>query len=113
MELKVIKGTDYESAVFTNKYTSDSVTLTGDTAIHGTKTLTGRNSNPNEKFNFTLTEDKNNDKTGYEIVENGNVASVDTLKEGESAKFNFGDIYIYKKWNIHILCIREYSRECS
>lgn len=90
------KGTDYESAVFTNKYTSDSVTLTGDTAIHGTKTLTGRNSNPNEKFNFTLTEDKNNYKTGYEIVENGNVASVDTLKEGESAKFNFGDITFTK-----------------
>lgn len=90
------KGTDYESAVFTNKYTSDSVTLTGDTAIHGTKTLTGRNSNPNEKFNFTLTEDENNNKTGYEIVENGNVASVDTLKEGESAKFNFGDITFTK-----------------
>lgn len=90
------KGTDYESAVFTNKYTSDSVTLTGDTAIHGTKTLTGRNSNPNEKFNFKLTEDENNDKTGYEIVENGNVASVDTLKEGESAKFNFGDITFIK-----------------
>lgn len=90
-------GEEVESIVFENTYTPSSVTLTGDAAIHGTKTLIGRNSNENETFNFTLTEDENNDKSGYTIAENGNVASVGSLTDGQASGFNFGDITFTKR----------------
>lgn len=85
-------GEEVESIVFENTYTPSSVTLTGDAAIHGTKTLTGRDSKENETFNFTLTEDEENDKSGYTIAENGDVASVGSLTDGQASGFNFGDI---------------------
>lgn len=90
-------GEEVESIVFENTYTPSSVTLTGDAAIHGTKTLIGRNSNENETFNFTLTEDDKNDKSGYLIAENGNVASVGSLTDGQASGFNFGDITFTKR----------------
>lgn len=90
-------GEEVESIVFENTYTPSSVTLTGDAAIHGTKTLIGRNSNENETFNFALTEDENNDKSGYTIAENGNVASVGSLTDGQASGFNFGDITFTKR----------------
>lgn len=90
-------GEKVESIVFENTYTPSSVVLTGENAIHGTKTLTGRNSNENETFNFALTEDENNDKSGYTIAENGNVASVGSLTDGQASGFNFGDITFTKR----------------
>ena len=90
-------GEEVESIVFENTYTPSSVTLTGDAAIHGTKTLTGRDSKENETFNFTLTEDEKNDKSGYTIAENGNVASVGSLTDGQASGFNFGDITFTKR----------------
>ena len=90
-------GEEVESIVFENTYTPSSVTLTGDAAIHGTKTLTGRDSKENETFNFTLTEDEKNDKEGYTIAENGNVASVGSLTDGQASEFNFGDITFTKR----------------
>ena len=85
-------GEEVESIVFENTYTPSSVILTGENAIHGTKTLTGRDSNENETFNFALTEDENNDKSGYTIAENGNVTSVGSLIDGQAVGFSFGDI---------------------
>lgn len=90
-------GEEVESIVFENTYTPSSVTLTGDAAIHGTKTLIGRNSNENETFNFTLTEDDKNDKEGYTIAENGDVASVGSLTDGQAYGFNFGGITFTKR----------------
>ncbi|ERK42971.1 Spy0128 family protein [Faecalitalea cylindroides] len=90
-------GEKVESIVFENTYTPSSVVLTGENAIHGTKTLTGRNSKENETFNFALTEDENNDKSGYTIAENGNVASVGSLTDGQASGFNFGDITFTKR----------------
>lgn len=90
-------GEEVESIVFENTYTPSSVILTGENAIHGTKTLTGRDSNENETFNFALTEDEKNDKSGYTIAENGNVASVGSLTDGQASGFNFGDITFTKR----------------
>lgn len=90
-------GEKVESIVFENTYTPSSVILTGENAIHGTKTLIGRDSNENETFNFALTEDENNDKSGYTIAENGNVASVGSLTDGQASGFNFGDITFTKR----------------
>lgn len=90
-------GEKVESIVFENTYTPSSVVLTGENAIHGTKTLIGRNSNENETFNFALTEDENNDKSGYTIAENGNVTSVGSLIDGQASGFKFGDITFTKR----------------
>lgn len=90
-------GEEVESIVFENTYTPSSVILTGENAIHGTKTLIGRDSKENETFNFTLTEDEKNDKSGYTIAENGNVASVGSLTDGQASGFNFGDITFTKR----------------
>ena len=90
-------GEEVESIVFENTYTPSSVILTGENAIHGTKTLTGRDSKENETFNFTLTEDEKNDKSGYTIAENGNVTSVGSLTDGQASGFNFGDITFTKR----------------
>lgn len=90
-------GEKVESIVFENTYTPSSVVLTGENAIHGTKTLTGRNSKENETFNFTLTEDEKNDKSGYTIAENGNITSVGSLTDGQASGFNFGDITFTKR----------------
>lgn len=87
---------EVESIVFENTYTPNSVTLTGEDAIHGTKTLTGRDSKENETFSFTLTEDEKNDKEGYTIAENGDVASVGSLTDGQAYGFNFGGITFTK-----------------
>lgn len=90
-------GEEVESIVFENTYTPSSVILTGENAIHGTKTLTGRDSKENETFNFTLTEDEKNNKSDYTIAENGNVASVGSLTDGQASGFNFGDITFTKR----------------
>ncbi len=90
-------GEEVESIVFENTYTPSSVILTGANAIHGTKTLIGRNSKENETFNFTLTENEKNDKSGYTIAENGNVTSVGSLTDGQASGFNFGDITFTKR----------------
>ena len=90
-------GEEVESIVFENTYTPSSVVLTGENAIHGTKTLTGRDSKENETFSFTLTEDEKNDKEGYTIAENGDVASVGSLTDGQASGFNFGDITFTKR----------------
>ncbi len=48
-----------EVPVFHNSYKADSVTLTGDAALKGEKTLTGRDMMRGETFDFTLTAGDN------------------------------------------------------
>ena len=77
------------------------VTLTGDTTLRGTKTLTGRDMKENETFDFTLTAGDDNTKTAIQngvvtIAENGDKAVVAGAKDGETKEFQFGDVTFTK-----------------
>lgn len=75
------------------------VTLTGDTALRGTKTLTGRDMK--EAFEFTLTAGDDNTQTAIKdgavtIAESGDKAVVADAKDGETKEFQFGDVTFTK-----------------
>ena len=77
------------------------VTLTGDTALRGTKTLTGRDMKENEAFEFTLTAGDDNTQTAIQdgavtIAENGDIAVVAGAKDGETKEIQFGDVTFTK-----------------
>lgn len=87
--------------IFRNSYKADAVTLTGNTALAGEKTLTGRNGKTDEAFNFKLTPDaetqKAIEKNDVSIAENGDTASVKNLKNGEAKDFGFGNVTFRKE----------------
>ena len=84
-----------------NSYKADAVTLTGNTALAGEKTLTGRDGKTDEAFNFKLTPDaetqKAIEKNDVSIAENGDTASVKNLKNGEAKDFGFGNVTFRKE----------------
>lgn len=87
---------------FHNSYKADSVILTGDTALKGEKTLTGRDMLSGETFDFTLTAGDDSTKKALKdkvvtIAENGDRASVSGGKNGEAKSFNFGDVTFTKE----------------
>ena len=96
-----------EVPVFHNSYKADSVTLTGDAALKGEKTLAGRDMLENETFDFTLTagddatEKAISDKAVI-IAENGDRASVSS----ENKSFKFGNV-IFKKEGTYTFDIME------
>ncbi len=83
---------------FTNRYDPDDATLTGDSAIHGTKTFTGRDMKDNEKFYFQLTQtsgpvvDAESGKQDM-ILDQPKIVEVtkDEMQSG-SADFDFGEM---------------------
>lgn len=78
---------------FTNTYNPDDATLTGDDAIHGTKTLAGRSMLDGETFYFQLTEADTNPAS----VLNGPVyATVTGAQDGVASPFSFGDMTFSK-----------------
>ena len=85
--------------VFENVYDPTDAALSGDAAIHGTKTLTGRDLNDGEQFYFTLTQtggpatlDPDDDADAYTVVlSQPETVAVDSLTNG-SADFNFSDL---------------------
>lgn len=87
--------------IFRNSYKADAVTLTGNTALAGEKTLTGRDGKTDEAFNFKLTPDaetqKAIEKNDVSVAENGDTASVKNLKNGEAKDFRFGDVTFRKE----------------
>lgn len=87
--------------IFRNSYKADAVTLTGNTALAGEKTLTGRNGKTDEAFNFKLTPDaetqKAIEKNDVSVAENGDTASVKNLKNGEAKDFRFGNVTFRKE----------------
>lgn len=87
--------------IFRNSYKADAVTLTGNTALAGEKTLTGRDGKTDEAFNFKLTPDaetqKAIEKNDVSIAENGDTASVKNLKNGEAKDFHFGNVTFRKE----------------
>lgn len=96
---------------FHNSYKADSVILTGDTALKGEKTLTGRDMLSGETFDFTLTAGDDSTKKAISegtvtIVENGDRASVSSGKNGEAKSFQFGDV-TFKKEGTYTFDINE------
>ena len=73
------------------------VTLTGDTALKGSKTFIGRGMKANEAFEFTLTAADDATKTAIQnekvkIAANGDKAIVAGAKDGATKAFQFGDV---------------------
>ena len=81
-----------QNLVFENTYDPDDATLTGDGAIHGTKTLTGRDMKDGETFFFQLTATNANAQS---VLPNAKTVEVTSLTDG-SADFNFGDMSFSK-----------------
>ncbi len=77
---------------FTNTYDPADATLKGDDAIHGTKTLIGRDMKAGETFYFQLTATNDNARSVLPTVKTEEVTS---LTDG-SADFNFGDMSFSK-----------------
>lgn len=97
--------------VFDNSYSAAPVTLTGDTALKGEKTLTGRDMLSGETFDFTLTAGVESTKKAISdkaviIIENGDKASVSGKKNGEAASIKFGNV-IFKKEGNYTFDIKE------
>lgn len=86
---------------FDNSYKPDPAKLGGDTAIHGTKVLTGRDMAEGETFGFKLSVA---DKATKEAVDNGSVvipqdaykAEVGGAKAGDETRFSFGEMTFSK-----------------
>lgn len=78
------------------------VTLTGDTALKGSKTFIGRDMKANEAFEFTLTAADDATKTAIQnekvkIAANGDKAIVAGAKDGATKAFQFGDVTFTKE----------------
>lgn len=81
-----------QNLVFENTYDPADATLTGADAIHGTKTLTGRDMKEGETFYFQLAATNENAKS---VLPNAKTVEVKSLTDG-SADFNFGDMSFSK-----------------
>lgn len=77
---------------FTNTYDPADATLTGADAIHGTKTLTGRDMKAGETFYFQL---KATNVNAQSVLPNAKTVEVTSLTDG-SADFNFGEMSFSK-----------------
>lgn len=92
------------SFVFTNSYDPADATLTGDAAIHGTKTITGRDMTGDEHFTFTLvgantatTTAMTDDTITFDGQSQAEYTkSVSGADKGTPEGFNFGDMVINK-----------------
>lgn len=81
-----------QNLVFENTYDPADATLTGADAIHGTKTLTGRDMKAGEIFYFQLTATNDNAQS---VLPTAKTEEVTSLTDG-SADFNFGDMSFSK-----------------
>ena len=77
---------------FTNTYDPADATLTGDDAIHGTKTLTGRDMKDGEIFYFQMTATNANAQS---VLPAAKTVEVTSLTDG-SANFDFGEMSFSK-----------------
>lgn len=87
---------------FTNTYDPADATLTGNDAIHGTKTLTGRDMRDGETFYFQLTATNANARS---VLPNAQTVEVTSLTDG-SANFNFGDM-TFSKVGVYTFTVNE------
>lgn len=91
---------------FTNTYDPADATLTGTDAIHGTKTLTGRDMKAGETFYFQL---KATNVNAQSVLPNAKTVEVTSLTDG-SADFNFGDMS-FSKVGEYTFTVNEVSDE--
>lgn len=77
---------------FTNTYDPADATLTGADAIHGTKTLSGRDMKAGETFYFQL---KATNANAQSVLPNAKTVEVTSLTDG-SANFDFGEMSFSK-----------------
>lgn len=96
---------------FDNSYNPDSAKLKGDTAIHGTKVLTGRDMAEGETFGFKLSAA--DDATQKAVNEGGVVipkgveeAVVSGAKAGDETRFSFGEM-TFKKPGTYSFAVQE------
>ncbi len=82
-----------ENGTFKNTYKAGEVTLSGDTAIKGQKTLTGHDMT--SSFSFKLAADGNYGDA-VKIAEGADTASVSGAKDGEAKDFSFGAVTFTK-----------------
>lgn len=81
-----------QSLVFENTYDPADATLTGADAIHGMKTLTGRDMKDGETFYFQLKATNDNARS---VLPTAKMVEVASLTDG-SADFNFGEMSFSK-----------------
>lgn len=83
---------------FTNSYDPQDLTLTGDTAIQGSKTMTGRDWKQDEYFGFTLRLTSGNPDGISSGLDGGvSIADVTGRVKDEPAGFSFADITFTKE----------------
>ena len=119
-ELKVSAGyyeNDSEEPItgamfsFDNSYKPDSAKLKGDTAIHGTKVLTGRDMAEGEAFGFKLSAA---DGATQKAIDDGSIiipkgaeeAVVSGAKAGDETRFSFGEM-TFKKPGTYSFAVQE------
>ena len=119
-ELKVSAGyyeNDSEEPItgamfsFDNSYKPDSAKLEGDTAIHGTKVLTGRDMAEGEAFGFKLSAA---DGATQKAIDDGSIiipkgaeeVVVSGAKAGDETRFSFGEM-TFKKPGTYSFAVQE------
>lgn len=95
-----------QNLVFENTYDPADATLTGTDAIHGTKTLTGRDMKDGETFYFQLTATNANAQS---VLPNAKTAEVTSLTDG-SANFDFGEMS-FSKVGVYTFTVNEVADE--
>ena len=96
---------------FDNSYKPDSAKLEGDTAIHGTKVLTGRDMAEGEAFGFKLSAA---DGATQKAIDDGSIiipkgaeeAVVSGAKAGDETRFSFGEM-TFKKPGTYSFAVQE------
>lgn len=96
---------------FDNSYKPDSAKLEGDTTIHGTKVLAGRDMAEGETFGFKLSEaddaTRNAVNEGIIVIPKGAEEAVASgAKAGEGAEFSFGEM-TFKKPGTYSFAVQE------
>ena len=91
-----------QNLVFENTYDPADATLTGTDAIHGTKTLTGRDMKDGETFYFQLAATNANAQS---VLPNAKTVEVTSLTDG-SADFNFGEMS-FSKVGVYTFTVNE------
>lgn len=95
-----------QNLVFENTYDPADATLTGADAIHGTKTLTGRDMKDGETFYFQL---KATNANAQSVLPNAETVKVTSLTDG-SADFNFGEMS-FSKVGVYAFTVNEVADE--
>lgn len=117
-QIKDIVGADLykehgdRAIAFRNSYRAADVTLEGNTALGGTKRLTGRDMTGQESFTFTLTgEDKaikdgDIEIAGYDKASGKATTTLSGAKNGDYKNFNFDNV-TFKKAGTYTFTIEE------